>query len=67
NDVYNKGFGSYEVSQVQKTDGVKYLLVDGSWVMLRASGTEPLLRIYVESNSKESVEKLLEEVKKNIL
>jgi len=35
--------------------------------MLRASGTEPLLRIYVESNSKESVEKLLEEVKKNIL
>lgn len=67
NDVYNKGFGPYEVAQVQKTDGVKYLLTDGSWVMLRASGTEPLLRIYVESNSKEAVEKLLEEVKKTIL
>ncbi|HZH88943.1 MAG TPA: phosphoglucomutase/phosphomannomutase family protein, partial [Chitinophagaceae bacterium] len=67
NDVYNAGFGSYEVSQVQKIDGVKYLLKNGGWVMLRASGTEPLLRIYVEGNSAEETADIIDEVKKTVL
>lgn len=65
-DVY-KAFGDYAVAQVQKTDGVKYLLENGGWVMLRASGTEPLLRIYVEGNSAEENADILEQVKKTIL
>ena len=35
-----------------------------TWLLLRASGTEPLLRIYTESCSKESVAKLLESARK---
>ncbi|RYD07067.1 hypothetical protein N752_00360 [Desulforamulus aquiferis] len=34
-------------------DGIKLVLADGAWVLIRASGTEPLFRIYVEANSPE--------------
>lgn len=60
-------FGKYTFSRTEKTDGVKYHLDNGGWVMLRASGTEPLLRVYAEGNSKEETADILEEVKKTIL
>jgi phosphomannomutase len=41
------------------TDGFKYF-VEGGWVLVRASGTEPLIRFYAEGNSREMVERLLE-------
>jgi len=40
-------------------DGFKYYLDDGSWVLIRFSGTEPLIRVYSEAPSKERVEQLL--------
>src|SRR5919204_2376182 len=40
-------------------DGFKYYLDDGSWVLIRFSGTEPLIRVYSEAGSKERVEQLL--------
>ena len=40
-------------------DGFKYYLEDGSWVLIRFSGTEPLIRVYSEAASKERVEQLL--------
>jgi phosphomannomutase len=40
-------------------DGVKFVSKDTSWLMLRGSGTEPILRIYAESGSESNVEKLL--------
>ena len=40
-------------------DGFKYYLEDGSWVLVRFSGTEPLIRVYSEAPSKERVEQLL--------
>jgi phosphomannomutase len=40
-------------------DGVKYTAEDGSWLMLRGSGTEPILRIYAESTSEANAQKLL--------
>jgi phosphomannomutase len=40
-----------DVAKVNATDGVKLILTDGSWLMLRASGTEPMVRIYAESLS----------------
>lgn len=60
-------FGKYTFSRTEKTDGVKYHLDNGGWVMLRASGTEPLLRVYAEGNSKEETNDILAEVKRTIL
>lgn len=47
------------VVDVKSSDGVKFVARDGSWLMLRGSGTEPILRIYAESGSEENVRKLL--------
>ncbi len=35
--------------EVRSNDGVKYLLADDSWLLIRPSGTEPVLRVYAES------------------
>jgi phosphomannomutase len=43
------------------TDGLRFLLEDGSWLLIRSSGTEPLLRLYAESDSPARVERLLKE------
>lgn len=43
-------------------DGIKHHLDDGSWVLVRPSGTEPVLRIYAESNDPGRVRELVEEV-----
>jgi phosphomannomutase len=47
------------VVQADTLDGVKLVRADQSWVMLRASGTEPLLRIYAEAPTETEVEALL--------
>jgi alpha-D-glucose phosphate-specific phosphoglucomutase len=52
-----------KVAKLITIDGYKYLLEDGSWLLFRFSGTEPLLRIYAESQSREKVKKLLDEGK----
>jgi phosphomannomutase len=48
-----------EVDDVQTTDGVKYYLNDGSWLLIRPSGTEPVLRVYAEAANDERVMALL--------
>jgi phosphomannomutase len=45
-----------KVQRVRADDGFKFYLEDGSWVLLRASGTEPLIRIYSEAADSEAVE-----------
>ena len=47
------------VADVKTFDGVKYISQDTSWLMLRGSGTEPILRIYAESDSDAAVRQLL--------
>lgn len=47
------------ISRSDTSDGFKYYLEDGSWLVIRFSGTEPLVRIYAESRSMEQVEGLL--------
>jgi phosphomannomutase len=49
------------LKEVKSYDGVKFISEDGSWLMLRGSGTEPILRIYTEAKSPEEAEKLLKE------
>src|SRR5690606_34961346 len=63
---YDK-FGKYAFHNIETIDGIKYHLENGGWIMLRASGTEPLLRIYAEGNSKEETLDILEDVKSTIL
>jgi phosphomannomutase len=60
-------FGKYGFNRIETIDGVKYHLDNGGWVMLRASGTEPLLRVYAEGNSKEETADILADVKTTIL
>lgn len=57
-----KELAGLKVKDVNKMDGVKLILADGSWVLARPSGTEPLVRIYVESDKKEKTAVILEAV-----
>ena len=47
------------LKDVKSYDGVKFCAEDGSWLMLRGSGTEPILRIYAEAKSDADAQKLL--------
>ena len=52
--------GGEKVSEISTRDGVKYVLADDSWLLIRPSGTEPVLRVYAEGRSQEMVKALLE-------
>lgn len=54
-----KSIAGTEVAKLDTTDGFRYLLADDSWLLIRFSGTEPLVRIYAESHSPEQVQELL--------
>ena len=49
-----------KVVSVNEIDGKKLVLDDGSWLLIRFSGTEPLLRIYVETPSSDAVTPILQ-------
>jgi len=51
--------GRSPIEKVQTFDGLKFTARDGSWLMLRGSGTEPVVRIYAESQSDAAVQRLL--------
>lgn len=56
-----KHVNGYEVVRTNDKDGIKIYLSDNtSWILVRASGTEPLLRIYFESDSLDKIEKMKE-------
>jgi phosphoglucomutase len=57
-----------KIDKVNRIDGVKFLFADGnSWMLMRPSGTEPLVRIYAESESKRDVDDFLDAGKKFLL
>ena len=58
-----KTLGEKRVLSRNEADGVRFALEGGSWALVRFSGTEPLLRIYAEAESPESVARLLEEAR----
>jgi phosphoglucomutase len=53
-----RDFCGHPVGQVVRTDGLKLLFEDGSWVCYRLSGTEPVVRVYTEARSEQGLEKL---------
>ena len=59
-DVPESLAGSH-VAKVTDRDGVKFIMTDESWLLIRPSGTEPVLRIYAESRTDAQVQTLLNE------
>lgn len=51
-----------KVAEWQFTDGIKQILEDGSWLLVRPSGTEPVLRIYAEAPTAEQARAMVEDV-----
>jgi len=56
-------FGDYKVEKIETIDGYKFHFSDKEWVMIRPSGTEPVLRVYAEAPSKKKVDAVLDAVK----
>lgn len=56
-----------KIISIDRTDGAKFVFEDGSWMLLRLSGTEPLLRLYVEAESATASAKLTSEATKWVL
>jgi phosphomannomutase len=50
--------GGRKVAKVVRTDGLKLILDDGSWVCYRLSGTEPVVRAYTEARNEHDMEAL---------
>jgi len=48
-----------QLTEVSTLDGVKYIFSDDSWLLIRPSGTEPVLRVYAEGRTPEMVKELL--------
>ena len=51
--------GGEKVTEVSVVDGVKYIMSDDSWLLIRPSGTEPVLRVYAEGRTDDMVKALL--------
>lgn len=61
------GFGNLAIIRTEKLDGFKYYLDNDTWVMIRPSGTEPVLRVYCEAPDKQTARATLDEVRKTLL
>lgn len=59
--------GGRAIERINRLDGVKFLFADGSWMLMRPSGTEPMVRIYAESEDPAQLEELLEAGKQYLL
>jgi phosphomannomutase len=58
-DEAPQSIGGENVVEVSVKDGVKYILADDSWLLIRPSGTEPVLRVYAEGRSEGMMKALL--------
>jgi phosphomannomutase len=60
-------FGRFNIDRVDDLDGWKYYISNDEWLMIRASGTEPVLRTYAESDSQDKAFELLKAAEKTLL
>ena len=56
-----KTIGGLEVTELITVDGYQFLLEDGGWLLIRFSGTEPVIRVYCETKHKERVDAILQD------
>jgi phosphomannomutase len=66
NNKYSE-FGPYKVRRIETVDGWKYFFDNDEWMMIRASGTEPVLRNYAEAATTEKAFAILKAVEKTLL
>ena len=66
NNVY-KSFGNFSVRKIEDMDGYKYFFDNEQWLLIRASGTEPVLRTYAESTTRDGALAILEAARKTFL
>jgi phosphoglucomutase len=59
--------GGRKIESINRMDGVKFLFGNDAWMLMRPSGTEPMVRIYAESESSDDLENLLEQGRKYLL
>ncbi|MFW5819948.1 MAG: phosphoglucomutase/phosphomannomutase family protein [Bacteroidota bacterium] len=62
-----KNFGKYEIVGREDLDGYKYFFDSSTWLMIRPSGTEPLLRTYAEAETREEVNEILRIAKETLM
>jgi len=60
-------FGKYKIQRMDDLDGWKYIFSENEWLMIRASGTEPVLRTYAESSSQKKALDILNSAKRTFL
>jgi len=56
-----ESLGGLRVADVNTSDGLKLIFEDDSWLLMRPSGTEPLIRVYAEAPTEEGVERVISE------
>jgi len=62
-----KRFGQYAVVGTETIDGYKYIFEGNDWVMIRPSGTEPVLRVYAQAGTAAAARQILDAVRDTIL
>lgn len=60
-DNYPKTLGGLKVTELITVDGFQFKLEDGGWMLIRFSGTEPILRVYCETRHKDKVQAILQD------
>jgi phosphomannomutase len=66
NEVY-QSFGSFKVSRTVSLDGCKYYFSENQWLLIRASGTDPLIRLYAEAETPDLTQAILEAARKTLV
>jgi len=49
------------VTGLDTTDGFKFMMEDGGWMLIRFSGTEPIIRVYTETTHEDCVDEILKD------
>jgi phosphomannomutase len=60
-DAKPKVIAGIKVLGLNTTDGYKFMLEDGGWMLIRFSGTEPIMRVYTETTHQDAVKAILDD------
>jgi phosphopentomutase len=59
--IANESLSRFKIAEERNLDGMKFVFKDGSWIMFRTSGTEPITRVYCESRDPARLQELVDE------
>jgi phosphomannomutase len=60
-NAHPETIGGLKVTSLNTMDGYKYSLEDGGWLLIRFSGTEPIMRVYTETTHQDKVQAILDD------